>query len=67
MEYQNTLEFAKDMDAKDPLKKFRDRFYIPIINKKPCIYFVGNSLGLQPKTVQDHIFKGTGELGKLCR
>lgn len=55
MHYQNTLQFAKEMDEKDPLNKFRDKFYIPIINKKPCIYFVGNSLGLQPKTTQDYI------------
>ena len=55
MQYQNTLEFAKDMDQKDPLKNFRYKFYIPIINKKQCIYFVGNSLGLQPKTTQDYI------------
>lgn len=55
MEYQNTLEFAKEMDEKDPLRSFRDKFYIPIINQKPCIYFVGNSLGLQPKTTQDYI------------
>jgi len=56
MEYHNTLEFAKEMDERDPLKDFRDKFYIPIINKKPCIYFVGNSLGLQPKTTQDYIY-----------
>ncbi|MDB5199509.1 MAG: kynU, partial [Chitinophagaceae bacterium] len=56
MHYQNTLEFAKEMDSNDPLKDFRDKFYIPIINKKPCIYFVGNSLGLQPKTTQDYIY-----------
>ncbi|MDB5223403.1 MAG: kynureninase [Chitinophagaceae bacterium] len=56
MQYQNTLEFAREMDGIDPLKDFRDKFYIPIINKKPCIYFVGNSLGLQPKTTQDYIY-----------
>lgn len=56
MHYQNTLEFAKEMDDNDPLKDFTDKFYIPIINKKPCIYFVGNSLGLQPKTTQDYIY-----------
>ena len=55
MNYQNTLEFAKEMEANDPLKDFREKFYIPIINKKPCIYFVGNSLGLQPKTTQDYV------------
>jgi len=56
MNYHNTLEFAKEMDQEDPLKDFRDKFYIPIINGKQCIYFVGNSLGLQPKTTQDYIY-----------
>jgi kynureninase len=56
MRFENTLAFAKKMDEEDPLKDFRDKFYIPIINGKPCIYFVGNSLGLQPKTTQDHIY-----------
>lgn len=56
MFYQNTLGFAKEKDGSDPLKNFRDKFYIPIINKKQCIYFVGNSLGLQPKTTQDYIY-----------
>lgn len=55
--FENSLEFAKGMDSLDPLKNFRDQFYIPIINGKPCIYFVGNSLGLQPKTTQDYIYK----------
>lgn len=56
MSFENTLDFAKRMDKEDPLKDFRDKFYIPIINKKQCIYFVGNSLGLQPKTTQDYIY-----------
>ncbi len=56
MHYKNTLEFAREMDGSDPLKDFRDKFYIPIINGKQCIYFVGNSLGLQPKTTQDYIY-----------
>jgi kynureninase len=54
--FENTLEFAKEMDSLDPLKGFRDKFYIPIINGKQSIYFVGNSLGLQPKTTQDYIY-----------
>jgi kynureninase len=56
IQYQNTLEFARQMDGNDPLKEFRDKFFIPIINGKQCIYFVGNSLGLQPKTTQDYIY-----------
>lgn len=54
-DFENTLECAFALDEKDPLRKFRDRFYIPILNEKECIYFTGNSLGLQPKTAQDVI------------
>lgn len=57
MSFENTLAFARKMDDEDVLKDFRSKFYIPIINGKECIYFVGNSLGLQPKTTQDYIYK----------
>ena len=44
------------MDADDPLRHFRDKFYIP---SRPggerAVYFTGNSLGLQPKTTRDYI------------
>jgi kynureninase len=55
MTFQNTLEFAKNLDEKDPLKHFRSKFYMPIINGHECIYFTGNSLGLQPKTTQEYV------------
>ena len=55
MNYQNRLEFAKQLDEQDELKSFRNKFYIPIVNGKECIYFTGNSLGLQPKTTQDYV------------
>jgi kynureninase len=51
----NSLAFAKELDKNDPLKNFREQFYIPVINGKECIYFTGNSLGLQPKTTQDYV------------
>lgn len=48
--FQLGQEFAKKMDEEDPLRKFRDKFYIPKTKSgKDVIYFVGNSLGLQPK------------------
>ena len=53
--FKNTLEFAQQLDKEDPLNRFREKFYIPIINGKESIYFTGNSLGLQPKTAQDYI------------
>ena len=47
--YETSLDFAKKMDQKDPLRKYRDAFYFPQHNGKDCLYFCGNSLGLQPK------------------
>jgi kynureninase len=55
MTFSNTLEYAKQLDEQDALKNFRDQFYIPIVNGKECIYFTGNSLGLQPKKTQDYV------------
>ncbi len=49
MQFQNTLAFAKSLDHKDPLGKYRDEFYFPKVNGTQVIYFTGNSLGLQPK------------------
>lgn len=55
MVYQNTLEFAREMDEKDPLKSFRDKFYFPTFHSKEVVYLTGNSLGLQPKTTEKYI------------
>ncbi|GAB3919235.1 kynureninase [Larkinella terrae] len=49
---ENSLEFAQQLDRADPLRSFRERFYIPERGGKPLIYFCGNSLGLQPKTAR---------------
>ncbi len=55
MNYTNTLEFAQQQDALDPLKSFRSKFYFPMMHGRETIYFTGNSLGLQPKTTQDYV------------
>jgi len=47
--YENSLAFAQQQDAADPLRAFRDEFLFPQHEGKPVIYFTGNSLGLQPK------------------
>jgi kynureninase len=52
MEYQNTIAFAKGLDELDPLKEFRSRFIIPQREGISQVYFLGNSLGLQPRTTQ---------------
>src|SRR3954462_582004 len=51
--FQTNEEFALQLDADDPLRHFRERFHLPVgPDGKPLIYFVGNSLGLMPKTTR---------------
>lgn len=54
-DFQNTLEYAKELDLADPLKSYRDRFHFPTFHSKTVRYFTGNSLGLQPKTVSEYV------------
>ena len=55
MIFKNTIEFSQTLDSEDKLRQFRDRFFIPLHNGKECVYFTGNSLGLQPKTTGQHV------------
>jgi len=55
MKFENTLAYAKKADRQDALRAYRNRFIIPKANGKPSIYFMGNSLGLQPKTTKKWI------------
>ncbi|MCB0402316.1 MAG: kynureninase [Flavobacteriales bacterium] len=55
MSYENSLEFAQKMDEQDELKAYRNKFYMPQVNGKDCIYFTGNSLGLQPVSTKDYL------------
>ena len=62
IEFERSLEFAKELDLADPLAKFRTMFHYP----NSIIYFCGNSLGLQPKTARteiDKILKTWEEIG----
>ena len=56
LNFQASASFAAEMDTSDPLKMFRDKFFIP---KQPggedVLYFTGNSLGLQPKQTRGYI------------
>jgi kynureninase len=55
MNYINSLAFARQEDAIDPLGKFREQFYFPQHQGKDVVYFTGNSLGLQPRKTQDYV------------
>lgn len=56
MNYEVSKSFAQKTDARDALKHFREKFYIPKLSDgEDAIYFTGNSLGLQPKTTKSYI------------
>lgn len=64
----HTEDYARSLDAQDPLRSFREKYIIPskaslkstTLSKpdqssEPCVYFCGNSLGLQPKCTSTYI------------
>uniref|UniRef100_A0A672KGV4 Kynureninase n=1 Tax=Sinocyclocheilus grahami TaxID=75366 RepID=A0A672KGV4_SINGR len=48
---------AEHLDRHDELQKLRQEFLVPKISDLPpyCVYFAGNSLGLQPKNTKKYI------------
>lgn len=65
MQFENTLAFARKLDKKDSLKKFRNLFHIPKVNGKTAVYFTGNSLGLQPKTTKKFVIEELDDWASL--
>ncbi len=56
MKYENNIAFAEKLDSTDELSNYRERFFIPKTQDgRDVIYFAGNSLGLQPKTVRAYV------------
>ncbi|MBP6334018.1 MAG: kynureninase [Bacteroidia bacterium] len=55
--YKNSVQFAEEMDSNDPLRGFRERFYLPQMHGKNVVYLTGNSLGLQPRSTQDLVLQ----------
>jgi kynureninase len=55
LKFENSLEYARKLDAADPLKEYRDQFFIPQSEKGKVVYLCGNSLGLQPKSVSSFV------------
>jgi kynureninase len=56
VEFQLGEEFARGMDARDPLVGFRDRFCIPKTKSgQESVYLCGHSLGLQPKSAASYM------------
>src|ERR1043166_2427941 len=66
MQFSNDESFAKQLDAEDPLRSFRQNFHLPLGNDgKPLIYFAGNSLGLMPKSARQVVEEELDNWAKL--
>src|SRR5947209_13481442 len=53
MTFSADEDFARQLDAEDPLRDFRKKFHLPLgPDGGPLIYFAGNSLGLMPKAAR---------------
>jgi kynureninase len=53
----NARTYALAMDAADPLRPFRNEFLIPKHGDREQTYFVGNSLGLQPRSARAQVLE----------
>lgn len=51
--FETSKQFAIDMDNKDPLRSFKERFYV----KPGTIYMDGNSLGLCSMDAEKHLLE----------
>jgi kynureninase len=66
MQFSADEGFAKQLDAEDPLRFFREKFHIPLgKNAKPLIYFAGNSLGLMPRSAREFVDQELNDWAKL--
>lgn len=66
MTFQNTREFAQQLDAQDELRNYRSEFIFPQHNGKNVIYFTGNSLGLQPKRTLKYVHEVMNDWANLA-
>lgn len=64
--YEAGLDFARAMDARDPLAAFRGEFLVP---PSPAggdaVYLAGNSLGLQPRAARRYVEEELDDWARL--
>src|ERR1700682_1705391 len=67
MTFSTDEDFAHQLDAEDPLRRFRERFHLPLgVDGKPVIYLAGNSLGLMPKAARQIVEQELDDWAKLA-
>ena len=65
MKFKNSVSFARGLDKKDPLRKFRTAFHLPQIDGNALLYLCGNSLGLQPRNVKQFVVEELNDWASL--
>ena len=60
-----SLKQAKELDKSDPLVRMRDEFVFPCVDARRDLYFVGNSLGLQPTRTESMVLEELEKWGDL--
>src|ERR1700739_3882993 len=66
MHFSSDGDFAKQLDAEDPLRHFREKFHLPLgKDSKALIYFAGNSLGLMPKSARQVVDEELDDWARL--
>jgi kynureninase len=64
-DFRADAEWARAQDNADPLRDFRDEFLIPPHDDGEQTYFVGNSLGLQPRGVRQALLDELDDWARL--
>src|SRR4030088_464075 len=66
MQFSADEEFARRLDAEDPLRQFRNKFHLPLgKDGSSLIYFAGNSLGLMPKAARQIVEQELDDWARL--
>jgi kynureninase len=63
--FEATADWARAADGDDPLREFREQFLIPPHADGQTLYFCGNSLGLQPRSVRTAVESELDYWGEL--
>src|SRR5690554_5535734 len=64
--YTTDLQFARDLDSRDPLAAYRKKFLFPKRQDgQPLIYLCGNSLGLQPTGARESVLQELDQWANL--
>ncbi|HVW69034.1 MAG TPA: kynureninase [Steroidobacteraceae bacterium] len=67
MTYQATLEHARQRDAADPLRTFRQQFALPQDGHgRPALFLCGHSLGLMPLKARDIVTEELDDWARLA-